>query len=149
MWPSGELTKGGRYTYTRSLDQLADDIDYLARGEPWLKTAFGPVTLQLMQSFKWKRSAALPSLSRAHPEAPPGLGSFRVCLGRRCFLQPALKFPFVYDDPVFLDFLNELRAHLPFRMHNNHFRRVVQGKKPGTFQSRKMPFPVLLTQTKS
>lgn len=144
-WPSGELSKGGRYTWTRTNAQVASDIAYLIQGEPWPKTAMGPVTLRITQSFTWKHSPALPSLGRAHPQAPPGGGSVMIWLGRQCFIQPALAFPFVHDDPALLDFLREVRPHLPFRMHNNHFRRVVPGKSPGVVHARKMPFPVLLS----
>jgi hypothetical protein len=142
---SGALSKGGRYTWTRTSAQIESDLAYLIQGEPWPKTAMGPVTLRLSQTFTWKRSTALPSLERAHPQAPPGAGRFSVWLSRRCFVQPSLTFPFVHDDPALLDFLRELRLHLPFRMHNNHFRRVLPGKSPGVFHVRKMPFPVLLS----
>lgn len=80
-----------------------------------------------------------------HPQQSDMGGFFMTSLCRSCFVQPTLTFPFVHDDPAFLDFLSELRVHLPFRMHSKHFRRIIPGKKPGTFQARKMPWPVVLT----
>lgn len=144
MWPSGEPFKGGRYTWTRTAAQLDGDLAYLIQGEPWPKTTIGPVTLRMVQTFAWKSGAALPSLDRVHPDAPPGGGTVSLWFGRRCFLQPSFAFPFVHDEPAFLDFLRELQPNLPFRMHNNHFRRVWPGKAPQVFHSRKLPFPVLL-----
>lgn len=145
MWPSGELTKGGMYRWNRQAAHLAEDLEYLIAGEPWPKCVIGPITLKYSQTFRWKVSDALPSLGRAHPEAPASGGSFRLWFSRRSFVQPGPSFPFLYDDPTFLDFLRELQPYLPFRMHSNHFRRVIPGKKSDTFSVRKMPWPVVLT----
>lgn len=143
-WPSGELLRGGRYTWTRTGAQLDGDVAYLIQGEPWPKTTIGPVTLRMSQTFTWKRGPTLPSLARAHPDAPPGGGHVTLSLGRKCFLQPSLAFPFVHDEPALLDFLKELQVHLPFRMHKNHFRRVWPGNAPHVVHSRTLPFEVLL-----
>ncbi|MES2521376.1 MAG: hypothetical protein V4617_01670 [Gemmatimonadota bacterium] len=143
-WKTGELHKGGRYSWKRSRSQFEGDIAYLVAGEPWPKTAMGMISLRFTQSFKWKQSPALPSLARAHPGSPRGGGAFTIWLSRKCFVQPDLSIPFAHDEPAILDFLSELQVHLPFRMHNNHFRRQVPGKTPETGKVRKMPFPVLL-----
>lgn len=145
MWPTGEPTKGGHYKWIRTPEQIDDDLAYLIAGEPWLKTAFDPVSLSMRISFSWNHGPALPSLAKARANAKPGGGDVGVTFGRRCYLQPGLTFPFTHDEPALLDFLRELQAHLPFRMHNNHFRRVLPGKTPGALHARKMPFPVLLS----
>jgi hypothetical protein len=143
MWPSGEPVKGGRCEWDRTLDQFDADVAYLIAGEPWPKSVIGPVTLRFNQSFQWKRELTQSAIG--HPKGGNSGGEFTIWLQRNCFVQPSLSFPFVHDDPSFLDFLQVIRPHVPFRMHSNHFRRAVPAKEPGTFQTRKMPWPVVLT----
>jgi hypothetical protein len=143
-WPTGEPVKGGSHTWHRTAAQLESDLAYLIAAEPFPKASFPTVELNFRQHFRWRHPSTGKPLAHAHPAATTAGGYFGLYFGPRCFIQPTLTFPFVHDDPAFLDFLNAVQPHLPFRMHSNHFRYSKRGKSPGVWHTRKLPWRVIV-----
>lgn len=114
-------------------EQLPQALHLAFAEHRWPKQADGPAWLSFSYDFEWKElprlgETTLPQSSRLHV----------IVSAQRIFLQPTFVFPQPWDSLELLQFLHDVKPHLPLRLRDQYFRRLLPSKK-GDFRALKLP----------
>jgi hypothetical protein len=102
-------------------------VEFMARGEPWMRPGTRPVKIFFYSMFSLRDPASGAILPRQTPVAERAYGrtsSIMCSIGPRPWIYPLFVFPFPRVTERFLSFLAAFSEPLPFRLGPRHFRSI-------------------------
>jgi hypothetical protein len=107
---------------------------FLTDGEPWPRTAVGPVEVMIGYSFRWLDLRTGDPLPGQEPAQRAMAGQAESCLllglGRQSWLLLLARFPFAAPNADFIAYVEQVAPFLPVRLSPGRFRHWVPTSRP-------------------
>lgn len=123
-YPSGEPSHAKQHEWKLETDRFIEVIDYLNSKSPLPKSSLSALELYFYYHFKLKDPVSGEELPDQETDS-----SISIWLSRGKACSPHLFFPFDNSDNSFWEYLDILKAHLPFELEEKYLRFAPITKK--------------------
>jgi hypothetical protein len=118
----GETFKMGRDFPTETIWKLSNlelskAIDYIQKGQPWPKFAFGPIELLINYDFK-----LVDLTTKTELPYQENTSNLMIWLSKSCCCAPNFWLPFAEPNEKFSSYLRSIEPFLPFKFEPKYFK---------------------------